>query len=187
MADHQHRANRFRRPVFGPARLLIFFVGFIALWNWWLSNKHAAPEVLREGVHRVRYVVDGDTLVLESGARVRLQGVDTPEVAHHGRPAEPLGGEASRFAESFVQRSDRRVRLSFSVERRDHYGRFLAFVWHGDAMLNEELVRNGLARARPDYRFSGRMRKRLLAAQEAAVEAEVGLWSPALRGNNNGS
>jgi micrococcal nuclease len=63
------------------------------------------------------------------------------------------------------------------IERIDAYGRQLAFVWHGDQMLNAELVRAGLARARLDYRYSGTMKRVLAAAQDEAREARRGLWS----------
>ena len=77
----------------------------------------------------------------------------------------------------FPPTANNRVRLTFGLERKDRYDRFLAFVWDGDVMLNEELVRAGLAFARLDYRYSGAMKRRLAAAQDEARQAGRGVWS----------
>jgi micrococcal nuclease len=142
-----------------------------------LNSGPAAPEVLAEGIHEVGRVVDGDTLLLASGARVRLQGIDTPETVREGHAVENWGPQASQFTKDFVECADQRVRLTFSLERKDRYDRFLAFVWDGEVMLNEELVRAGLAHARLDYRYSGPMKRRLATAQNEARRAGRGLWS----------
>lgn len=135
------------------------------------------PSPLAEGTHLVRRVVDGDTLLLASGHRVRLQGIDTPETVREGYPVEPWGPEASAFTKQFVREADGRVRLTFGNERLDRYDRFLAFVWHGERMLNEELVRAGLANARLDYRYSAAMKRRLKTAENEAKAARRGMWS----------
>jgi micrococcal nuclease len=69
------------------------------------------------------------------------------------------------------------VRLTFGLERRDRYDRFLAYVWNGATMLNEELIRAGLAEARLDYRYSSTMKRRFATAQEEAKRARRGIWS----------
>jgi micrococcal nuclease len=148
------------------------------LWRFYaLDSAPPVPELLEEGIHEVRRVVDGDTLLLTSGARVRLQGIDTPETVAEDRPVETWGPEASQFTKEFVEDAGRQIRLTFSLERKDRHDRFLAFVWNGDAMLNEELVRAGLAHARLDYRYSGPMKRRLAAAQDEARRAGRGIWS----------
>lgn len=158
---------------------------------WWLLGlallvavrwafEQVAPDptgALDEGLHPVKRVVDGDTLLLRSGERVRLQGIDTPETVRPNYPVEPWGPEASQFTEQFVEDADGEVRLTFGPERLDDYGRTLAFVWHGEQLLNEELVRAGLARARLGYRYSGTMKRRLAAAQDEARAARRGIWS----------
>jgi micrococcal nuclease len=145
--------------------------------SWHSSYIVGAPEQLEEGIHEVRRVVDGDTLLLASGARIRLQGINTPETVKPDAPIETWGPEASQFTKDFIHRANNRVRLSFSLERKDRYDRFLAFVWDGDVMLNEELVRAGLAQARLDYRYSGVMKHRLSQAQDEARQAGRGIWS----------
>lgn len=153
------------------------------IWRFVAASDPApSPENLEEGVHEVRRVVDGDTLLLESGARVRLQGIDAPETVREDFPVEPWGPEASAFTKDFVADANRNVRLTFSLERKDRHDRFLAFVWNGDVLLNEELVRAGLARARLDYRYSGPMKRRLAAAEKEAKATERGIWSSERKG-----
>jgi micrococcal nuclease len=174
--------NRRARPYWRRYRPRWYWVAIVALLvvQWMIKPPiAAAPQVLTEGIHTVRRVVDGDTLLLDNGARVRLQGIDTPETVKENHPVEPWGPEASEFTKAFIARAGGRVRLAFGQERVDKYGRFLAFVSSGDAMLNEELVRAGLARARLDYGYSGTMKRRLQRAQQEAQRAGRGIWSDA--------
>ena len=151
----------------------------LIVWRAYTSGVDpvVAPEQLEEGVHQVQRAVDGDTILLASGARVRLQGINAPESVKPESPVEAWGPEASQFTKDFIERANHRVRLTFSLERKDRYDRFLAFVWNGDVMLNEELVRAGLAQARLDYRYSGTMKQRLARAQDEARRAGRGIWS----------
>jgi micrococcal nuclease len=150
----------------------------VVIWRAYEAAKvPAAPDQLAEGIHEVERVVDGDTLLLTSDARVRLQGIDAPESVKPESAVEAWGPEANQFTKDFVFRANNRVRLSFSLERKDRYDRFLAFVWDGDVMLNEQLVRAGLAKARLDYRYAGAMKNRLSRAQDEARKAGRGIWS----------
>jgi micrococcal nuclease len=91
--------------------------------------------------------VDGDTVESRIGGRiedVRYIGVDTPETVKPGTPVQCFGHRASDFDHHLVE--GRRVRLVFGVERRDVYGRLLAYVYIGHRFVNAELVRRGLAR-----------------------------------------
>jgi micrococcal nuclease len=124
---------------------------------------------------RVHSVSDGDTVVLEDGKRVRYLGIDAPEVAHEGKPGDPLGDGAARYNRSLV--SGRWVRLEFEGEREDDYGRLLAYVFLEDGTLvNSELVRQGLAYLCSKQRPL-RYRDRLLDAQRRAMAEQRGLWS----------
>jgi micrococcal nuclease len=124
----------------------------------------------------VTRVVDGDTVEVQLHGEeedVRYIGVDTPETVKPGAPVDCFGPQASSFNHRLVER--RRVRLVFGPERRDQYGRLLAYVYLGDRFVNAELVRRGLARTLfipPNNRFEGRL-KRL---EIAAARAGRGLW-----------
>jgi micrococcal nuclease len=124
----------------------------------------------------VERAVDGDTLLLRGGERVRLLGVDTPESVAPDRPVEPLGPEASAFTKRWV--AGREVRLEFDKERRDRHGRLLAYVYVGDDLLNEELIRAGFSRAQTQFPYSNAMKRRFRVAEAEARAACVGLWTP---------
>jgi micrococcal nuclease len=137
----------------------------------------AARGGLPPGVYEVERVIDGDTLLLRGHGRLRLQGVNCPEIAHDGESGEPLGPAATTFALEFVRDARHRVRIEVDGEAKDHYGRWLAFVYDGNRQLNEELVRTGLARAMLRYDYSQTMKDRLGRAQLEAQRAERGLWA----------
>jgi micrococcal nuclease len=91
-------------------------------------------------------VIDGDTIEVSLGGEeedVRYIGVDTPESVTPGEPVECYGERASAFNASLVEGEE--VRLVFDAERRDDYGRLLAYVYVGETFVNAELVERGLA------------------------------------------
>jgi micrococcal nuclease len=120
--------------------------------------------------------VDGDTIEVRLGGRledVRYIGVDTPETVKPDTPVQCFGPRASSFNHHLVE--GRRVRLVFGVERRDVYGRLLAYVHLGRRFVNASLVRRGLARSRtipPNDRFAPLFRRLELRAARAGR----GLW-----------
>jgi micrococcal nuclease len=124
----------------------------------------------------VTRVVDGDTIEVLLGGRredVRLIGVDTPETVKPDTPVQCFGERASHFTKRRL--TGRRVRLVFGVERRDVYGRLLAYVYLHGRFFNPILVRRGLARSltiSPNDRFAPRFRRLELAAARAGR----GLW-----------
>lgn len=126
---------------------------------------------------RVVGVVDGDTVeIVWSKGRdvVRILGVDTPETVHPERPVECFGPEATAFTETALD--GRQVVLRFDRERRDRYGRLLAYVEADGRDVSTELLRRGLARflVIPP---NGRSSRPLLEAELAARHAGRGLWS----------
>jgi micrococcal nuclease len=128
----------------------------------------------REGT--VKRVVDGDTLLLVGHERVRLIGVDAPEIAHRDHPEDdPFGREAKAFTRSLVEGQS--ITLSFDPAdgSLDRYGRTLAYVTLPDGrLLNLEIIRAGWAKA---YRGFHYLRKRdFLAAEREARSARKGLW-----------
>lgn len=127
------------------------------------------------GPYRVKRVVDGDTLLLVDGTRVRLIGVNTPETKHPSKPVSPLGVEAAAFTKKHVEGRD--VTLQFDRERRDKYHRVLAYVYRDDWFLNEELIRAGFSKAETRFPYSSRMKKRFKEAEAEAREHRRGLWA----------
>ena len=122
-------------------------------------------------------VVDGDTAEMELATGrtegVRFIGVDTPESVAPGEPVECFGKKASRFTTGLLE--GERVTLRFGAERRDFYGRLLAYVYLDDEFVNAELVRLGYARTleiAPNVDFA----ERFARLQQAAANAGRGLW-----------
>jgi micrococcal nuclease len=121
-------------------------------------------------------VVDGDTIEARIGGRVedvRYIGVDTPETVKPGTPVQCFGHRASDFDRHLVEH--RRLRLVFGAERRDVYGRLLAYAYIGHRFVNAELVRRGLARtlAIPPNTLHRALFERL---QGEAARRGWGLW-----------
>lgn len=126
--------------------LLIAVVALLILrpWDGELSAGENGPSRVDAYVTRV---VDGDTVEAQIGEvteDVRLIGIDTPETVKPDSPVECFGPEASNFTHRVLEGQP--VRLVFGVERRDVYGRLLAYAYIGHRFVNAELVRRGLAR-----------------------------------------
>ena len=125
--------------------------------------------------YRVERVVDGDTIVLAGGERVRLLGVNTPETVAPRTPVQPMGPEASAFTKRLLE--GKTVRLGYDKERRDRYGRMLAYVYLGDRLVNEEIIRAGFSPAETQYPYKNEMKRRFRDAEAEAKAAGRGVWS----------
>jgi len=111
------------------------------------AERSAGPARASSIAATVVRVVDGDTIEVETGGAiedVRYIGVDTPESVKPGTPVQCYAKRASHVNSGLVEGRD--VRLRFDRERRDSYGRLLAYVYVGPRFVNAELVRRGLAR-----------------------------------------
>ncbi len=117
----------------------------------------------------VARVADGDTFTCRDGRRVRLLGVDTPELAQ---------GESGAKAHAALRRLlpvGTPARLELDAAPRDRYGRVLAYVWTGSRLVNETLVREGWAMLYtlpPNVKYAGRLGR----AQKEARAGSAGLW-----------
>ena len=119
-------------------------------------------------------VVDGDTIILSNGERVRLIGVDTPETKHPNKPVEYFGKEASAFTKRMVEGQE--VRLEYDQQQRDKYGRLLAYVYLMDGtFLNAEIIKQGYGHAYT--RFPFKYMEEFRQYEKEAREAKVGLWA----------
>ncbi|BBL72734.1 thermonuclease family protein [Methylogaea oryzae] len=125
----------------------------------------------------VRSVHDGDTVTLESGAKVRLLGINTPEIDSATSSAEAGGDAAKRWLESRIE--GRKVRLEGDAEAKDHYGRLLAHLFSEDGEhLNLALVKAGLAVVSifpPNLKYADE----LAEAQRQARRERLGVWGDA--------
>ncbi|MAX24580.1 MAG: hypothetical protein CMJ19_08750 [Phycisphaeraceae bacterium] len=130
---------------------------------------------------KVTRVVDGDTLdiQLEDGktVRLRLWGIDTPEIANQskGTVDQPMAREAMKWTSDHCQ--DKQVKLKLQPQRIwGTYGRLLCYVYMDNGqMLNEQLLLHGMART--DQRFVHEHMARFDILQEQAQFNRVGLWA----------
>jgi endonuclease YncB( thermonuclease family) len=153
--------------------VVLLLVAALLIIRPWEGGGDGGPSETTAFVTRV---VDGDTIEARIGAQVedvRYIGVDTPETVKPGTPVQCFGPQASAFNHRLVER--RRVHLVFGVERRDVYGRLLAYVYLGRQFVNAALVRRGLARTLtipPNDRFAPRLRR----LEMRAARVGRGLW-----------
>jgi len=129
----------------------------------------------------VDFVHDGDTLFLvpvEGGSesnrvKVRLIGLDTPEIGDH---AECYGAEATEQLRALLPEGAQ-VGVTADIEALDQYGRSLFYLWTEDgSFVNYELVASGAAVSlfyAPNYAYADVIR----TAEDAARSSGVGLWS----------
>lgn len=129
-------------------------------------EKSASPETL----FLVTKVIDGDTIELENGDRVRYLAIDAPEID---------SGQCF-FSQSKQKNQDlvlgKKVRLEYGKEEKDQYGRVLAYVWQENVLVNLELVRGGFARA-DTYLSQGIYDEQIIEAEKQAKENFLGLWA----------
>lgn len=123
---------------------------------------------------RTEKIYDGDTIgavVDKRFEKIRLLGIDAPEMEQR-----PWGGKAKECIEDLLRASALKVSLEYDLERRDKYGRILAYVWTQDGkMLNEELLKKGCAvlfTVPPNVKYVGRLR----SAQKTARDLKAGIW-----------
>lgn len=126
---------------------------------------------------RVVRVVDGDTIVINYGAKkekLRLIGINTPEIKHPTKGQEVFGREASAYAKKLLDNRD--IEVKFDVQKRDKYGRLLGYVYLEDGtFVNANLIEQGYAQVMtvpPNVKYADYF-KRL---QRKAKSAEKGLW-----------
>ncbi len=127
---------------------------------------------------KVDRVVDGDTAkVFYAGESeyVRYIGIDTPESVKPQTPVECYGEEAKRFNEELLDRNAR-VRLVFDREKRDQYGRLLAYVYSGSTLLQAELLKRGYATVLEVPPNTARA-EQFANWEDEARERGRGLWS----------
>jgi len=155
-----------------------------------LQQSGNIPHGAGSGWYVVERVVDGDTVKLSDGERVRLIGIDTPELHYSNKlladsrrshkdieTIQGFGMDAKKYVQSLV--FGKRVRLEYDVEKRDAYGRILAYVYLGDGtFVNGKIVRDGYAQTMtipPNVKYADHF----LKMQREAREAKRGLWAAA--------
>ena len=125
---------------------------------------------------RVEHVVDGDTVRLSDGRRVRLIGLNAPEMSRSGASAEAFAVQAQRRLQRLVAASGYSVALVYGEQAKDRYGRVLGHLYDSAGRnLEAQLLSEGLA-----YSVAIAPNTALVAchqtAERAARQARLGLW-----------
>lgn len=120
---------------------------------------------------KVVSVIDGDTIELAGGDRLRLLGLDTPE------KGEPFYDSAKAFLNALLV--GKNIEVAYSKKRRDGYGRLLGYIYIDSIWVNKEIIKNGLAHL---YLFEDNLADKerideLLSAQNKAMDGGQGVWS----------
>lgn len=165
-----------------PVAAAVVCAGIVAMvayarWvvRWWRARSRQPIEAAA-GQQRVASVTDGDSLRLVGIERaVRLIGADAPEsTSVRFGEAECWGAQAAAYLQDLVDGA--KVRVELGADPLDRYDRLLAYVWVDDQLVNETLIRAGLAYHVP-YRPNTRYSKRLATAERAAHGERLGIWS----------
>lgn len=156
-------------------RLIVtaIFLLSVALISFINKDKVIPAESNFVGNFMVSRVIDGDTIELQNGEKVRYIGIDTPETLDPRKPVQCFGKESSAKNKELVEGKE--VRLVKDVSERDKYGRLLRYVYVGDVFINEKLVAEGYAHAftyPPDVAYG----QLFIEKERVARENKLGLW-----------
>lgn len=133
---------------------------------------HGTSEAERVTVARV---LDGDTFDCTDGRRVRLLGVDAPELSHQGSTPEHFADESTEWLRSRIEGQS--VTLKFGPERTDRYRRTLAWIYDTEnRLINRDLLAAGSAKLLPDFGLPLELEPELRSAEAEARIARRGLW-----------
>jgi len=120
----------------------------------------------------VTRVIDGDTIEIETGQIVRYIGINTPEIT---KGKNECYGQAA-FSKNKQLVLDKKITLEKDVSETDKYGRLLRYIWVGEVMVNELLIKHGYAQVMtypPDVARSDNFIK----LEQRARELNLGLWN----------
>lgn len=175
-----------RKKSFIISIIFLVFIFLETLTNQFINknpqqdkSQYTNPDVKGESSNKdifvkVKKIIDGDTIQIEGGEKVRYIGIDTPETVDPRKSVGCFGKEASNKNKELVE--GKIVKLVKDVSENDKYKRLLRYVWVGDIFVNDYLVRQGYATAvtfPPDIRYQKQFRN----AQQEAKTKNLGLWS----------
>ena len=158
-----------KAPFYGAFLFLV--VGCVLLNT---ASMAIASAAVGSETARVRHVIDGDTVVLQSGEKVRLLGINAPEKASDRQSAQPYSLEALLTLRELVE--DRNVQVIAGQQNRDRYGRLLAYLETSDGVdVQQVLLRRGYAFATAFPPDIDRLED-YLKAEWAARREKIGVW-----------
>jgi len=158
-------------------KIFIVFIFVAALVLFRMGSEIGRERSVQERFAVAR-IIDGDTVELAGGDRLRLLAIDTPE------KGEPFYDSARVMLKSLV--AGEPLEIDYSERRRDRYGRMLGYAWRDTLFINEVMVRAGLASIYlfPDNLADSAVIVRLLGAQREALAERRGIWSREVAGED---
>lgn len=142
-----------------------------------VSTKKENNQATSQDIVKVTRVIDGDTIEIEGGQKIRYIGIDTPETVHPDKTVQCFGKEASAKNSELVK--GKSVTLEKDVSETDKYGRLLRYVYAGDIFVNDYLLRQGYAHS-SSYPPDIKHQDELTQAEAQARENNRGLWAACL-------
>ena len=138
------------------------------------NEKNSSSNLIK---YKVIRVIDGDTVELKNGERLRYNDIDTPETVHPSKPVECYGPQASAKNKDLVEGEI--ILVELGNPEKDRYGRLLGYVYIDDLFVNAELVRGGYAKVN-SYGNPGSKLSNLLDIEKNAKKSMQGLWGACL-------
>lgn len=162
------------RQINTPRKSHLLFLPLLLLPTQSLSTTNCNSTNFDE-IATVRYIHDGDTLHLTNGKKIRLIGINTPELARDNKPAEAFATDAKKALKSLFKH-DKSIALLFGKDKKDHYGRYLAHAFLKDGSnIQASMLQQGMARTitfPPNTRFNACYRE----TERSARCDKTGLW-----------
>jgi micrococcal nuclease len=144
------------------------------------KNSQKLTTAIRAPYYPVTHVVDGDTIDVNIDgqiSRIRLIGINTPEVVDPRKPVQCFGKEASDKAKELLTNQNVRLEADSSQDDKDKYGRLLRYVWREDGLFyNLEIIKLGFA-YEYTYFLPYKYQTEFKAAQNYAKDNKLGLWA----------
>ncbi|HIK92333.1 MAG TPA: hypothetical protein EYG03_10180 [Planctomycetes bacterium] len=167
--------RRIRQPT--PGHVAFAVIAALLVYRYAVSiSGEPYGKQRREKDVTVAWVLDGDTFETDSGERVRLLGIDAPEVAHHDQEEEPFGDESTAWLRQQI--SGGVVTLRMGAEETDRYGRTLAWVYTADGtLINQLALSTGQAKLLDRFGLPLDLEPGLRKAAAEARLQRIGLWA----------
>ena len=154
-------------------------------WFWTISPTPGEENNIMSETDQtflVTKVIDGDTIELETGEKIRYIGIDTPETKHPTKGVECYGLEASDKNEELVL--NKKIRIEKDITDKDSYKRLLRYVYVDDLFINKYLVEQGYAYSYP-YPPDTKYQNEFNDAEENAKNSKIGLWQKCIAPEEN--
>lgn len=162
----------------GMIVILLLFIG-VTVYNDNFAGENNEREASSDNEVTVSEHIDGDTTRFNyngSSESFRYLIINTPEIGRDGEQDEPYAEEAFKRTQELLDNADT-ITVEFDEEKQDHYDRYLAYVYADGEMVNEILVREGLASVDYVHPPNDKHEDLLREAEQEAKNKNIGIWS----------